>query len=105
VRTIIEPALAHITGGHGTVSVARSSGVGLLLAGVILSIMILPTMVAISRDVLMAVPDVEIEGAFAPGRRLAGQVMRRVVVPSARAGILGATRLSPPPAGMGETSR
>ena len=100
VRTIIEPALAHITGGHGPFG-GSQLGVGLLLAGVILAIMVLPTMVAISRDVLMAVPEVEIEGAFALGATR-WQVMRRVVVPSARAGILGATTLATGRA-LGET--
>ena len=100
VRTIIEPALAHVTGGHGPFS-GSQLGVGLLLAGVILAIMVLPTMVAISRDVLMAVPEVEIEGAFALGATR-WQVMRRVVVPSARAGILGATTLATGRA-LGET--
>ena len=100
VRTIIEPALAHLTGGHGPFG-GSQLGVGLLLAGVILSIMILPTMVAISRDVLLAVPEVEIEGAFALGATR-WQVIRRVVLPSARAGILGATTLATGRA-MGET--
>jgi phosphate transport system permease protein len=100
VRATIEPALAHITGGHEPFG-GTQLGVGLLLAGVILSIMILPTMVAISRDVLMAVPEVEIEGAFALGATR-WQVMRRVVVPGARAGILGATTLATGRA-MGET--
>jgi phosphate transport system permease protein len=100
VRTIIEPALAKVTGGHGPFS-GSQLGVGLLLAGVILAIMVLPTMVAISRDVLMAVPEVEIEGAFALGATR-WQVMRRVVVPSARAGILGATTLATGRA-LGET--
>ena len=100
VRTIIEPALAKITGGHGPFG-GSQLGVGLLLAGVILAIMVLPTMVAISRDVLMAVPEVEIEGAFALGATR-WQVMRRVVVPSARAGILGATTLATGRA-LGET--
>ncbi len=100
VRTIIEPALAHITGGHGPFG-GSHLGVGLLLAGVILAIMVMPTMVAISRDVLAAVPEVEIEGAFALGATR-WQVMRRVVVPSARAGILGATTLATGRA-LGET--
>jgi len=100
VRTVIEPALGHITGGHEPFG-GSQIGVGLLLAGLILSIMILPTMVAISRDVLLAVPGVEIEGAFALGATR-WQVMRRVVVPSARGGILGATTLATGRA-MGET--
>jgi phosphate transport system permease protein len=100
VRTVIEPALAHITGGHGPFS-GSQLGVGLLLAGIILAIMVLPTMVAISRDVLMAVPHTEVEGAFALGATR-WQVMWRVVVPSAKAGILGATTLATGRA-LGET--
>jgi phosphate transport system permease protein len=100
VREYIEPALAHITGGHGPFSGAQI-GVGLLLAGLILSVMVLPTMVAISRDVLLAVPSVEIEAAFALGATR-WQVMRKVIVPGARTGILGATTLATGRA-LGET--
>ena len=53
-------------------------GVGLLLAGVILAIMILPTMVAISRDVLIVVPNEQVEGAMALGATR-WQVLRKVV--------------------------
>jgi phosphate transport system permease protein len=100
VRTIVEPALAHITGGHGPFG-GTQEGVGLLLTGIILAIMVLPTLVAISRDVLVAVPQFEIEGAFALGATR-WQVMRRVVIPGARSGLLGATTLATGRA-LGET--
>jgi phosphate transport system permease protein len=100
VRVTVEPALAHITGGHGPFS-GTQEGVGLLLAGLILAIMVMPTLVAISRDVLVAVPQAEIEGAFALGATR-WQVMRRVVVPGARSGLLGATTLATGRA-LGET--
>jgi phosphate transport system permease protein len=58
-------------------------------------------MVAISRDVLMAVPETEIEAAFALGATR-WQVMRKVVVPGARTGIVGATTLATGRA-LGET--
>ena len=99
-RMYVEPALAHLTGGRGPFGGAQI-GQGLLLAGVILAIMVFPTMVAISRDVLLAVPGTEIEGAFALGATR-WQVLRKVVVPSARTGILGATTLATGRA-MGET--
>jgi len=99
-RQYIEPALAHITAGHFPFS-GSQIGTGILLAGVILSIMVLPTMVAISRDVLTAVPETEIEGAFALGATR-WQVMRKVVVPSARSGIVGAATLATGRA-LGET--
>lgn len=42
-------------------------GIGFLLAGVVLAIMILPTIVAISRDAIRAVPRLEREAAYALG--------------------------------------
>ena len=100
MRQYIEPALGHITGEHYPFGGAQI-GTGLLLAGMILSVMVLPTMVAISRDVLMAVPETDIEAAFALGATR-WQVMRKVVVPSARQGIVGATTLATARA-LGET--
>jgi phosphate transport system permease protein len=100
VRTIIEPALAAITGGHGPFSGAQL-GVGLLLAGLVLTVMVLPTMVAISRDVITAVPADQVEAAYALGSTR-WQVLWRVVLPSARVGLLGAVTLATGRA-LGET--
>ncbi len=100
VRTVLEPALAKLTGGHEPFG-GIQEGIGLLLAGLILSIMVLPTLVAISRDVLIAVPHEQVEGAYALGATR-WQVLRRVVVPHARAGLLGATTLATGRA-LGET--
>ncbi|MGA8297386.1 MAG: phosphate ABC transporter permease subunit PstC, partial [Acidimicrobiales bacterium] len=91
-RTIIEPAVATIFGHSGPGS-GPEIGVGLLLAGLVLFVMVLPTMVAISRDVLAAVSVEQREGAIALGATR-WQVISRVVVPSARAGLLGAVSLS-----------
>ena len=76
-------------------------GPGLLLAGVILFVMVLPTMVAISRDVLAVVPNEQVEGAMALGATR-WQVLRKVVVPGARTGLLGAFTLATGRA-LGET--
>ena len=91
-RTVIEPAIGFVFGHKGPASGAEI-GVGLLLAGLILFVMVLPTMVAISRDVLVAVPTEQIEGALALGATK-GQVLTRVVIPDARAGLLGAITLA-----------
>src|ERR1019366_9595987 len=72
-----------------------------LLAGVILFVMILPTMVAISRDVLAVVPNEQVEGAMALGATR-WQVLRKVVVPGSRTGLLGAFTLATGRA-LGET--
>jgi phosphate transport system permease protein len=71
------------------------------LAGIILFVMVLPTMVAISRDVLAVVPSEQVEGAMALGATR-WQVLRKVVVPGARTGILGAFTLATGRA-LGET--
>jgi len=99
-RSVIEPAVAFVSGHAGPGSGAEI-GIGLLLAGLILAIMVLPTMVAISRDVLAAVPADQVEGALALGATR-GQVLWRVVVPHARAGLLGAVTLATGRA-LGET--
>ena len=91
-RTIIEPAVGFIFGHSGPGS-GPEIGIGLLLAGLILAVMVLPTMTAISRAVLAAVPADQIEGALALGATR-WQTLWRVVVPHARIGILGAVTLS-----------
>jgi phosphate transport system permease protein len=99
-RTTVEPFLTTVFGWTGLFN-GPNLGVGLLLAGVILFIMILPTMVAISRDVLIVVPTEQVEGAMALGATR-WQVLRKVVVPGARTGLLGAFSLATGRA-LGET--
>ena len=67
-------------------------GVGMLCGGVILSVMILPTIASVSRDVLRAVPDSQREGALALGATR-WETVRSVVLPQARSGVLGAAIL------------
>ena len=67
-------------------------GVGLFSAGVILTIMILPTIVTISREVIQAVPGSQREAMFALGATR-WEVIRRAVVPFARSGVIGAVIL------------
>ncbi|MCS6842098.1 MAG: phosphate ABC transporter permease subunit PstC [Roseiflexus sp.] len=69
-----------------------SSGRGLLIAGIILSIMILPTIAAITRDVLTLVPNSQREVLLALGATK-WEVIWLAVVPYARAGIIGAVML------------
>ncbi len=99
-RDYLEPFLTKVLGWTGLFN-GPDAGVGLLLAGIILFIMILPTMVAISRDVLAVVPNEQVEGAMALGATR-WQVLRKVVVPGARTGLLGAFTLATGRA-LGET--
>ena len=96
----IEPALQSWTGGIGLFSGA-TQGLGLLLAGLVLAVMVLPTIVAISRDVFAAVPTELIEGGLSLGATRS-QVLVKVVLPTAKTGILGAVSLGAGRA-LGET--
>lgn len=67
-------------------------GVGLLAAGLILSIMVVPIIAAISRDVLRAVPREQREAAIALGATR-WEVIRISVLSYAKPGIMGAVFL------------
>ena len=67
-------------------------GVGLFTAGVILTLMILPTIIAISRDVITAVPDSQREAMLALGATR-WEMITKSVLPYARSGIIGAVIL------------
>ena len=67
----------------------QSYGIGLFSAGIILAIMVLPTIVAISREVISSVPDSQREAMAALGATR-WEIVRRAVLPFARSGIIGA---------------
>jgi phosphate transport system permease protein len=92
VRTILEPALHAALGSTG-IAGGPDLGIGLLLGSLVLSMMVLPTMVAVTRDVLAAVPDDRVEGALALGATR-WQALTRVALPAARTGVLGAATLA-----------
>lgn len=64
-------------------------GVGLFAAGVILAIMILPTIVSIAREVIGSIPNSQREAMFALGATR-WEMVTRAVLPAARSGIIGA---------------
>src|SRR5262245_32541259 len=70
-----------------------ASGQGILSAGLILAIMVLPYITAISFDVCRAVPTAQRQGALALGATR-WQMIRSVVLPYARPGILAASFLA-----------
>jgi phosphate transport system permease protein len=65
-----------------------ANGVGLLAAGLILTIMVLPIITAISREVMKIVPVSQREAMLAVGATR-WEVIRYAVLPFARAGIIG----------------
>jgi phosphate transport system permease protein len=67
-------------------------GIGMLTAGLILAIMVLPFITSISRDVFEAVPAVLKEAAYGLGCTT-WEVTRNVVLPYARVGVIGGVML------------
>ena len=68
-------------------------GIGLLTAGLILAIMVLPFITSVSRDVFQAVPLVLKEATYGVGATT-WEVFCHVVVPYARVGVIGAIMLA-----------
>ena len=61
-------------------------------AGVVLSIMVLPIIMAVTREVMASTPETEVFAAYGLGATR-WEMMRHVVLPRARPGIIGATML------------
>jgi phosphate transport system permease protein len=91
LRTTVEPSLVE-TLGFLPFFRGPPHGVGMLAATLVLAIMILPTIAAVSREVLQAVPDSLREEALALGGTR-WETIRQVVFPAARSGITGAVVL------------
>ncbi|MER3419354.1 MAG: phosphate ABC transporter permease subunit PstC [Chloroflexota bacterium] len=68
-------------------------GISLLAGGVILAIMVLPTVIAITRDVVLAVPSSQREAMYALGATK-WEVIRGAVLPYGRSGIIGGVILA-----------
>lgn len=68
-------------------------GLGLLAAGIILVIMILPLITSVSRDVIMTVPTAQREALLALGATR-WEVIRHAVLPYSRVGITGGVILA-----------
>ncbi|HVV61886.1 MAG TPA: phosphate ABC transporter permease subunit PstC [Pseudolabrys sp.] len=67
-------------------------GIGVLTAGLILAIMVLPFITSISRDVFEAVPTVLKEAGYGVGATM-WEVARYVILPYARVGVIGGVML------------
>ncbi len=90
LRTSVEPMLAK-SFGYLPLFKGAPYGFGMLAAGVILAIMVLPIIVSISRDVLKSIPNSQREAALALGATKWEST--KIVLSGARSGILGAALL------------
>ncbi|MDI3270272.1 MAG: phosphate ABC transporter permease subunit PstC, partial [Bacillota bacterium] len=91
LRTWVEPPLQKYLG-FLPLFQGPILGLGYLAAGVILAIMILPTITSISATVLQAVPGSQKEAILALGATR-WEAIRMVIIPYARSGIIGAIML------------
>jgi phosphate transport system permease protein len=91
LQAYVEPALIDTLGKIPLVGVLFSGpplGIGILTAGLILSVMVLPLISSIMRDVFETVPPVLKESAYALGATTA-EVVWKVVLPYTRIGVVG----------------
>ncbi len=81
---VINPLIVNLTG--------ASIGLNVLNAGIVLGLMSIPIIVSISEDAMRAVPDSYIEAAEALGATR-WQVIRKVILPASKNGLLAAVLL------------
>ncbi len=92
MRQYVQPALQRSLGWLPIFS-GPAYGVGYLTAGIVLAIMIVPFIVSVVREVLLAVPGEQREAALALGATR-WESTWRVVLPYARLGVFGAVFLA-----------
>ncbi|MBW4646815.1 MAG: phosphate ABC transporter permease subunit PstC [Goleter apudmare HA4340-LM2] len=93
---VLEPVqklIASVLGWIPLFNTQDPAGTNMLTAGIILAIMILPTMAAISRDVLLAVPK-ELRSASMALGSTRWETIFRVLLPAAFSGIVSAAMLA-----------
>src|SRR3984957_5137211 len=100
MRTEVQPFLKH-TLGFLPLFQGPAYGVGFLTAGLVLAVMIVPFVLSVSREVLLAVPRDQREAALGLGATK-WESTWKVVVPFARTGIMGSIFLAMARA-LGET--
>ena len=95
LQSTVQPALINLFGSVPVLSYLFAGppyGIGMLTAGLILAIMVLPFIASVSRDLFQAVPPVLKEAAYGVGATR-WEVFRYVVVPYVRVGLFGAIML------------
>ncbi len=92
LRSTVEEWLAKTIGTSVPLFAGPTFGVGIFTAGVILAIMVLPTIVSVSREVIAAVPNSQREAMLALGATR-WEMVTKAVLPFARSGIVGAVIL------------
>ncbi len=95
LQATVQPFLIDTLGnvpGIGALFAGPPYGIGVFTAGLILAIMVLPFITAITRDVFLTVPPVLKEAAYGVGCTT-WEVVRKVVLPYTRVGVIGGVML------------
>ena len=95
MQVYVQPAVIDLFGNVPVLSVLFAGppyGIGMLTAGLILAIMVLPFITSITRDVFETVPAVLKEAAYGIGCTT-WEVVRNVVLPYTRVGVIGGVML------------
>jgi phosphate transport system permease protein len=95
LQLTVQPFLVDVLGPIpilGALFAGPPLGLGVLTAGFILAVMVLPFIAAVSRDVFQTVPAVLRESAYGIGATTA-EVVRDIVIPYTRVGIVGGVML------------
>jgi phosphate transport system permease protein len=96
LQETVQPFLINTLGnvpGIGSLFQGPPYGIGLLTAGLVLAIMVLPFITSISRDVFETVPPMLKESAYGLGCTT-WEVVSSVVIPYTRAGVIGGAMLA-----------
>jgi phosphate transport system permease protein len=91
----VQPHLAHVLGavpGLAALVSGPAMGIGMLTAGIILAIMVIPFITAVMRDVFEVVPAMLKESAYGLGSTT-WEVVWRVVLPYTKVGVIGGIML------------
>lgn len=92
IRNVLEPFLSS-TLGFLPLFQGAPYGVGMLTAGLLLAMMVVPFVVSVSREILMAVPHSQREAVLSLGATQ-WEMVRIAVLPYARSGIMGSVFLA-----------
>jgi phosphate transport system permease protein len=92
IHTTVEPFLHNVLGFIPLFGKAETTGSSVFTASLILTIMVIPIIASVSRDLFMAVPGELMDGAAALGATR-WEIIRGVVLPSTSSGVIAASLL------------
>ena len=95
LQTTVQPFLINTIGNVPVIGMLFGGapyGIGLLTAGIILAIMVLPFITSITRDVFLTVPTLLRESAFGMGMTT-WEVVHSIIIPYTRVGLVGGIML------------